>query len=79
VSPLAESRCLQLIPGGVTVEPETLGFCRPFQAIEMHVEIGDPFIGIELHRFFKIAHRRHSSSVAKQRTRALADCWIAHD
>ena len=77
--PLAEGRRLQLVPGGVTVEPEPLSFGGQSEAIEMRVEIGDAFVGIELHRLFKIAHRTHSSSGAKQRTspiwRSIAEAF----
>ena len=66
--PLAEGRRLELVSSRMTVELEPLGVGGQSETIKMHVEIGDPLVGIKLHRLFKIAHETHSSSGAKQRT-----------
>jgi len=39
----------------VPVELEALAFGLALQPVEMLFEIGDPFLGIEVHHFFKIA------------------------
>lgn len=50
----AESRRLQFVAGGVAVEvePEPLGGTH--QTVEMRVDVDDPVVGIEAHRFDEV-------------------------
>ena len=41
------------------IEPETLRLSGRLQSIEVLVEIGDPFLGIEAHQFFEVSHRAY--------------------
>ena len=66
-TPLTERRCLELVSRGVSIEQEALRFRSALQAVEMGIEIGDPLIGIKLHRLLEIAHPNHSSTADKKR------------
>jgi hypothetical protein len=40
----------------MAVELEALRFGGGLEPIEMEIEVGDPLVGIELHRLFEVAH-----------------------
>ena len=62
---LAEGRCLELVAGGVTVEPEAARLGRQLQPVEMRIQIGNPVLGIEPHHFFKLVIVPHPSFIRR--------------
>ena len=70
---LAEGRGLQLVARAMAVELEAAGFRRALQPVEMLVEVGDPFVGIEAHHFFEVGlHRFSIIDVRLARRKTLA-------
>ena len=69
---LSEGRRLELVPGGVAIEPEATRFGRLLQPVEMRIQVGYPVLRIEPHHFFKFVIVPHCLFIRRAIRRAQA-------